>query len=111
MRMEYLRWAITGSGGFSRGMPFSSVGLGVAHVITVDLRGQVVRHCGRGIAGKFACKAHTLWPGAPPKPEAIWRDTRAKSGVAPGHKRFFPASALLVVFMVLFLSFQVLVWC
>jgi len=91
MRMEYLRWAITGSGGFSRGMPFSSVGLGVAHVITVDLRGQVVRHCGRGIAGKFACKAHTLWPGATAEARRDFGVILApKVGSLPATKGFFP---------------------
>jgi len=81
------------------------------HVSTVDLLGRNLRHCGRRIAGKFVCKAHTLWPGATPEAR---RDfgviATPKKGVAPGHKTFFPASALLVVFMVLFVSFQVLVW-
>ncbi len=45
----------------------------------------------------------------PPKPEGILADARAKIWVAPGHKMFFPASALLLVFMGLFLNFQVFV--
>ena len=47
----------------------------------------------------------------PRSPEGFWRDTNAKYGVAPapGHKTFFPASALLLAFMALFLNFQVFV--
>lgn len=63
-----------------------------------------------GIAWKFARKANTLWPGAIPEARRDFGVILTPNmGVAPGHKMFFHASALLVVFIGLFLGFQVLV--
>ena len=47
------------------------------------------------------CKAPTLWPGATPEAQRDFGVILApKYGVAPGHKRFFPASVLQVLFRV-----------
>ena len=54
--------------------------------------------------------ANTLWPGATPEARRDFGAILApKYGVAPGHKKFFPASALLLVFMGLVLNFEVFV--
>jgi hypothetical protein len=82
------------------------------HVSTLDLLGQELSALRTWDRWEVRLEgAHTVAGSDPRSPKGFWRDTRAKSGVAPGHKRFFPASALLVAFMVLFLSSQVLVWC
>ena len=81
------------------------------HVSTVDLVGQELSALRTRDSWEVRLQgAHTVAGSDPRSPKGFWRDTRAQSGVAPGHKTFSPASALLVVLMVLFLSFQVLVW-
>jgi hypothetical protein len=62
------------------------------------------------MAWRFDREANTLWPGATPEARRDFGAILAsKYGVAPGHKTFFPASALLLAFMALFLNFQVFV--
>jgi hypothetical protein len=83
----------------------------LAHVSSVGLLGQESARMRTRDSLKVRLQGERTVAGSDPRsPKGFWRDTRAKSGVAPGHKTFFPASALLVVFMVLFVSFQVLVW-
>jgi hypothetical protein len=59
---------------------------------------------------RLAREASTLWPGATPDARRDFGAILApKYGVAPGHKTFFPAFALIVMSMELFLGFQALV--
>jgi len=69
------------------------------------------RECGRGKVSRFAVEANPQWPGATPEARRDFGTILGpKYGVAPGHKMFFPASALVLVFMRLFRGFQRLVW-
>src|SRR5439155_18712152 len=103
-------WAITGSGGLSRGMGPHCLDLGCACERSRSGSDRNWHECGRGMAWRFARETNTLWTGATPEARRDFGAIGApKYGVAPGHKTFFPASALLVVFIGLFLGFQVLV--
>ena len=62
------------------------------------------------MAWRFARRGEDTVAGSDPEARRDFGAMLApKYGVAPGHKMFFPASALLLVFMGLFLNFQVFV--